>query len=89
MIAQFSVLLVCGMSLMWASMPRRQVTSGFFRIQMLIVLGLSVLAILTSGRLINATNGNGSERMLMVARTSLAATAVLAYIGSILWTLDR
>ena len=43
MIAQFALRLLCGMSLMWSIMPRDQVTAGFFRIQMLIALGLSVL----------------------------------------------
>ena len=38
MIAQFALRLVCGISLMWLLMPRRQITSGFFRIQMLLAL---------------------------------------------------
>ena len=48
MIAQFALRLICGMSLMWALMPRQHVTSGFFRIQMLVAMGLSVLATLTT-----------------------------------------
>ena len=41
MIAQFALRLTCGISLMWLLMPQRQITSGFFRIQMLLALALS------------------------------------------------
>ena len=51
MIAQFALRLMFGMSLMWSLMPRRQVSAGFFRIQMLIGMGLGVLAALTFGEL--------------------------------------
>lgn len=47
MIAQITLRLVAGMSLTWCLMPRRDVTSGYFRIQMLAVLGLATLAALT------------------------------------------
>ncbi len=40
MIPQFAPSLVWGLSLTWCLMPRRQVTSGFFRIQNLLTLGL-------------------------------------------------
>ena len=36
MIAQFAIRLICGMSLVWWLAPRKQITDGFFRIQMLI-----------------------------------------------------
>jgi|GEM_PF-292148 len=51
MITQFTLLLAHGMSLMWLLMPRRLVTSGFFRIQSLVALGLCVLATLAAGQL--------------------------------------
>ena len=89
MIAQFALLLVCGMSLMWAVMPRARVTSGFFRIQMLIVLGLSILALLTLGRLVDLSGDPLEERWLFAARVSTGVMAFLAYVGSIVWTLDR
>ena len=47
MISLFCCRLICGASLCWALMPRRQVTCGFFRIQHLVVLGLSALAAIT------------------------------------------
>ena len=46
MIESFVLKLVTGISLMWLTMPRKEVTDGFFRIQMLVALGLSVLLVL-------------------------------------------
>jgi hypothetical protein len=46
MIALFVLKLSAGITLMWWLMPRREVTDGFFRIQMRVVLGLAVLAVL-------------------------------------------
>ncbi|MCA9086138.1 MAG: hypothetical protein KDA81_18900 [Planctomycetaceae bacterium] len=46
MIAWFVLKLAAGITFMWWLMPRRDVTDGFFRIQMRVVLGLSVLAAL-------------------------------------------
>ncbi len=89
MIAQFALRLLCGMSLMWCAMPRHRVTSGFFRIQMLVALGLAVLAGLSSGRLASAENPSTyilSDSMQMLACGMIAG---LAYLGSILWTLER
>ena len=88
MIAQFSLRLICGMSLMWSVMPRRRVTAGFFRIQMLVALGLSALGGLTFGDF-----ARQSEQPLLVSSTlgSLLCSllALAAFIGSVLWTLDR
>ena len=38
MLTQFAIRLICGMSLVWCVMPRSEVTSGFFRIQKLVML---------------------------------------------------
>ncbi len=46
MIALFVLKLSAGITLMWWLMPRHDVTDGFFRIQMRVVLGLAVLATL-------------------------------------------
>ncbi|MEN9554515.1 MAG: hypothetical protein RLZZ232_801 [Planctomycetota bacterium] len=46
MIALFVLKLLAGITLMWLTMPRREVADGFFRIQMLVALGLSVLLVL-------------------------------------------
>lgn len=50
MIALFVLKLSAGITLMWWLMPRREVTDGFFRIQMRVVLGLAVLATLLLAR---------------------------------------
>lgn len=51
MIPQFALRLVCGLALMWLLMPRRQISSGFFRIQLLVTLGLAVLTALSASQL--------------------------------------
>ncbi len=85
MIAQFALRLICGMSLMWAVMPRRQVTSGFFRIQMLVVMGLGVLAALSAGM-----QSPGDVIISSSASAALAGLlAGMGFVGSALWTLER
>jgi hypothetical protein len=88
MIAQFALRLIAGMSLMWAIMPRRDVTSGFFRIQMLVTLGLSVLAALT------VEPGGGAASETFAAFPSFAkwlciGAVVASFVGSFRWTLER
>ncbi|MGV2335479.1 MAG UNVERIFIED_CONTAM: hypothetical protein LVR18_15665 [Planctomycetaceae bacterium] len=46
MIASFVLKLLAGITTTWLLMPRRDVADGFFRIQMLVVLGLAVLLVL-------------------------------------------
>ncbi|MFN8711003.1 MAG: hypothetical protein ACK50J_30400, partial [Planctomyces sp.] len=50
MIPLFILKLTAGITLMWLLMPRREVTDGFFRIQMRLLLGLTVLAYLLLSR---------------------------------------
>jgi len=88
MIAQFSLRLICGMSLMWSFMPRRQVTSGFFRIQMLVVLGLSILCALTIGQIFDERSANEFLLSPAAGISCAAGLAVVAFLGSILWTLE-
>lgn len=88
MIAQFAILLTLGMSLMWALMPRSQVTSGFFRIQMLIAMALSVLALLTLGQLTSRTGQQG-DQLLLFARVCAGLSALMGYVGSVFWMLNR
>jgi hypothetical protein len=87
MIAQFALRLLCGMSLMWSIMPRDQVTLGFFRIQMLVALGLSVLVALT----FNSAAGGGAEAIWgQPAALGIGVLlAVTAFVGSVVWTLGR
>jgi hypothetical protein len=89
MITQFALLLAHGMSLMWCLMPRRQVTSGFFRIQSLVVLGLSVLAVLAAGRLAPADDASEHAVRLWWIRGAAIAAAMFAYFGSVLWRVEQ
>ncbi|MEX0701024.1 MAG: hypothetical protein WD069_02910 [Planctomycetales bacterium] len=90
MLSLFALRLVCGMSLMWAGMPRREVTSGFFRIQMLVALGLSVLAALTFGGV--GEQFGGEPATLLPAWAGQGLCLLLAgfcFLGSVMWTLER
>ena len=89
MIAEFSLLLTFGMSLMWCLIPRAQVTSGFFRIQMLIAMGLMVLATLTMGQLSSPSGERLAGQMLYLARVAAGIGIAFGYVGSIAWMLDR
>ena len=89
MIAQFALLLMFGMSLMWALMPRSQVTAGFFRIQMMIAMSLGVLAILTLGQLTSSSSEPLSSQALLIARIAAGIAAFSGYAGSVLWLLDK
>jgi hypothetical protein len=89
MIAEFSLLLTCGISLMWCLMPRAQVTAGFFRIQMLLAMGLSALAILAMGQLTSTTGESLPDKWRFYARVASGFALAFAYFGSIVWLLDR
>ncbi len=97
MVALFVLKLVAGIVLMWLLMPRRDVTDGFFRIQMLVVLGLTVLLVLT---IEPATLTGGTDSVSPAESQNLAETikwlrgmnvlaAVVAYLGHIFWKLGR
>lgn len=97
LIAQFALRLLLGMSLTWAVLPRRDITSGFFRIQLLLALALAVLAAVTSeGFSPPAASSAGVEGRASPAAMSTgivaggcAALAVAAFLGSVAWTLER
>ncbi|MFG0335074.1 MAG: hypothetical protein ACF8TS_17085 [Maioricimonas sp. JB049] len=86
MIAQITLRLVAGMSLTWCLMPRRDVTSGYFRIQMLAVLGLATLVALT------VPSGESVGQSLLSSgwlQGLSIAVAVASFVGSVMWTLER
>lgn len=88
MIAQFVLRLAVGMSLTWCIMPRSLVTAGFFRIQMLVALGLCVLAALT----ISQATAAGQDAATFGAsqlRWFCGIAAICAYGGSVFWMLAR
>lgn len=92
MIAQFALRLTCGIALNWSLMPRSQVTCGFFRIQMFVTLGLSVLAALTWGQLAGTDDGQDATPARWLYDNGAAACIVMgaiSFLGSAVWTLNR
>jgi len=95
MIALFLLKLSAGITLMWLCMPRQDVTDGFFRIQMRLVLGTTVLtALLLSRTTTWALPPGGAEsgkadHVAAWLRTLQVLAACCAYAGSIFWALGR
>jgi len=88
MIPEFALRLICGLSSMWCLAPRRQITSGFFRIQMLLTLGLSVLAAVTASQL-PINDSISTDRGHSLFFLASLALAFLSFAGSVAWTLER
>lgn len=88
MILQFALRLLAGLSLTWCLMPRAAVTAGFFRIQLLVALGLSVLAAMTASSADPSTN-TAAYLSVGIVRVVCIAVACVAFIGSTLWILGR
>ncbi len=89
MIAQFSLRLLCGISLTWLLLPRSQITTGFFRIESLLALALGALAGITLGTSIFGTAESTPLLPLAALRAGAFTAAGIAYLSSILWTLGR
>ncbi len=89
MITQFALRLICGMSITWCVLPRGQITSGFFRIQMLVTLGLAVLAGMAAGELPESNDGASATLGTTGTRVVAAGLAVLSFLSSVLWALER
>lgn len=88
MIPQFTIRLICGLATMWTVAPKPEITSGFFRIQHLLALGLSVLLAVTVNQL---TSGPAmlSDRMATVFFALGMILAFCSFLGSLFWTLER
>ncbi len=97
MMALFILKLATGVTLMWWLMPRRQVTDGFFRIQMRLLLGLLVLiplSITEDGTWpqpveVSAEQATLVDRLVTITRGLCIAAAVISYLGSVFWALGR
>ncbi len=99
MIAAFVLKLVSGIVLMWLLMPRKQVTDGFFRIQMLVVMGLCVVLVLPIERAgsspgeLAAPDENVSVNWFdagsNLIRIALTVATVIAFAGHVAWKLGR
>lgn len=86
-LAQFAVRLICGMSIVLSAMPRSAVASGFFRVQMLIVMGLGVLAVLADQTA--PANSQVPSWMLQTHWGLSLVLAILGFVASVFWTLER
>jgi hypothetical protein len=73
-IAQFAIRLICGTGMALCVMPRRDVPAAFFRIVLLVILGLAVLFTLA------APAG---------AFWRGAILSAVAFLGSVCWLLER
>jgi len=89
MITQFAMRLICGMSVVWCIMPKSQVSSGFFRIQMLVSLGLAVLGAVTVEQMPLAALNNSAGLSPVMIRNLAIVIAALSFLGSVMWTLER
>lgn len=89
MITQFAFRLIFGLSLVWCLMPRAQVTSGFFRIQNLVTLGLAVLAAMSAGHLMATLDGATALLPLAALQALAMGVATTSFVASVLWTLER
>jgi hypothetical protein len=96
MIAPFVLKLLAGITLTWLAMPRKLVADGFFRIQMLVALGLAVLLVLALDPVALTPQTAASQveldhlpQIVRWLRGLAFAAAVIAYPGHILWKLGR
>jgi len=99
MIEFFLLKLVTGIALMWLLMPRKDVTDGFFRIQMLVALGFCVLLVLlflpgSPPQEVNSvsevmTSGVRTQAGNQFIRFAQFIAAVVAFAGHIVWKLGR
>ncbi len=105
MIAVFILKLSAGITIMWGLMPRKDVTDGFFRIQMRVLLGLTVLTALSlatgttwpvptsggdAGPVETATNAVAvATNATWWIRSLCIAAAVVCYAGTVFWALGR
>lgn len=102
--AVFVLKLTAGITLMWWLMPRKDVTDGFFRIQMRVLLGLCVLAALlfsvdSGGELtgtLDTSQAAAAKEVASVSPSTLTfirnlclAACFVSYLGSIFWALGR
>ncbi|MBX9787443.1 MAG: hypothetical protein K2Y37_00880 [Pirellulales bacterium] len=78
LLADFCLRLACGLPLAMARVSPREVPSGFFRVHLYVVLGLSLLAALTSWQLGYTATAIAS-----------AAAAVLSFVGAALWLYEK
>ena len=89
MLAHFAMRLVFGICLMLCLMPRDKVPSAFFRILMLVVLGLSVLATVAGVNVPRVSISGTDVWFLRFNAVFAPVLAGLSFLGSIAWAIER
>ena len=82
-LVRFVCQITFGMSVAMLLTSPRQVTSGYFRVHLWVLLGLNTFAALLA---ITLRNVQGDSYLLVLAVTSAAA---LSYVGSVCWLYER
>jgi hypothetical protein len=86
MIPAFALRLLVGLALFWGLLPTKKITSGFFRIQNLLVLGLAVLVTVMT---LQSSSSEATVIPVHLTPWLAGGIALLAYLGSMLWLLER
>ena len=85
-LVDFLFCLTFGIATAMALTDARQVTSGFFRVHLWVLLGVQTLAALT----LFAPSHSGRHAWMLSGQFWLAvASAVLCYIGAVIWIYER
>lgn len=82
LLVEFILRLSFGLAAAMAWTPPTQVSSGFFRVHLWVVMGLNTLAALAAG-------GRGSEPMDRYVMWLALAAVVISYVASVLWLYDQ
>jgi len=85
-LVQFVFRLAFGLALAMLITPAKHVTSGFFRVHLWVVMGLSTLAALAS---LFHPGGNLSSRPVSGVLVAALATGVASYFGAVFWLYQR
>ncbi len=87
LLGEFLFRLTLGVAVAMGVTPSRDVTSGFFRIHLWVLMGLQTLAALT---IFSSRPAEAAQQNLWQWRLGLAiAAAVVAYVGAVIWIYER
>jgi hypothetical protein len=86
-LVEFLFRLTLGVAVAMGVTPSRQVTSGFYRVHLWVLMGLQTLAALALfSRLSGDSSGGPATRWQLGAAI---AAAVVAYVGAVIWMYER
>ena len=85
-LVQFVLRLAFGLALAMIVTPSQLVTSGFFRVHLWVVMGLGTLAALAA---LFGTAGSGVSWMRNPVLLFAIGTAVMSYVGAVVWLYEK